>query len=244
MANVRVLLQPRHPATTPAASRSASATAEFGAAEEHFRRAISLDPSHAQARRAYAAHLMVNGRLDEARQQSLAAVELDPLSYATHFQLVVEAFLGRRFEEAARRGEVLVEMWPAAPASRLIVAKVKAARGQYEEALRELDRADPELVRPQMIATRAYIYGQLADTARVRAMLRRLDASSAAYDFDVAFALLGLDERESAYRRLEAAIDSRDRRARLLLREPLFEAFQDDPGFSKLVRRVGVGQGV
>jgi TolB-like protein/DNA-binding SARP family transcriptional activator/Flp pilus assembly protein TadD len=217
---------------------------EFAEAERHFLRAIALDPSNAEARRNYASHLVVNGRNEEALVQARRAVALDPLSYFSHFQLAIVEFLAGRQEEALERAVDIVTMWPDAPAGHLILAKIRAVAGQYEEALRELDRADPLLLAPQMVATRAHVYAASGDTARAKAMLGRLTSAGAPNDFETGVALLALGEREDGFRRLEEAIQRRDRRSRLLLSEPLFDALRDDPRFRALIERVGLGYGI
>lgn len=211
-------------------------------AERHFRRALALDPSNARAHRTYSSHLLNHGRFAEARAEAEAAVELDPLSFFPHFQLVLVAFLEGRNDEAIERAEALAGMGPEARNAHFMLAKARVEKGQYEAALRDLDRADPQRTFPPALAVRGYIHGKTGRKAEARRTLDALENMSLGpfVAFERAIVHVGLGENDRALDLLEEAIEERDWRVRLLKEEPMFHDLRPEPGYRALLARVGL----
>jgi len=211
-------------------------------AERHFRRALALDPSNARAHQTYSSHLLNHGRFAEARAEAEAAVELDPLSFFPHFQLVLVAFFEGRNDEAIERAEALVGMGPDARNAHFMLAKARVEKGQHEAALQDLDRADPQGTFPPALAVRGYIHGKTGETAEARRTLDTLENMSLGpfVAFERAIVHLGLGENGRALELLEAAVEARDWRVRLLREEPMFAPLRSEPGYRALLARVGL----
>lgn len=211
-------------------------------AERHFRRALALDPSNARAHRTYSSHLLNHGRFAEARTEAEAAVELDPLSFFPHFQLVLVAFFEGRNDEAIERAEALIGMGPDARNAHFMLAKARVEKGQYEAALRDLDRADPQRTFPPALAVRGYIHGKTGQTAEARRTLDTLENMSLGpfVAFERAIVHLGLEENGRALELLQVAVEARDWRVRLLREEPMFMPLRSEPGYQALLSRVGL----
>jgi Flp pilus assembly protein TadD len=75
--------------------------AQWGPAEQSFRRAIALDPGDILWRQHFAMFLLLPlGRVEEATRELRAALELDAVSPQTHFLLGIAYQSAGRFEEA------------------------------------------------------------------------------------------------------------------------------------------------
>lgn len=213
------------------------------AAEAHFRRAVELDPNHAEARRTYAAHLRNEGRLEEARVQAEAALELDPLAFFSHFEIVLISFFEGNYDDAISRAERIAPLAEGSPMVHFICAKLRLERGEYELALEALDRADPKRSLPPALAIRAHVLAKLGRDTAARQALELLAGPSGgtAPAFERAVAHLGLGERERALDLLDQAIDARDWRVRLLKGEPIFAPLREEPRFADLLEKAGLG---
>jgi serine/threonine protein kinase/Tfp pilus assembly protein PilF len=212
-------------------------------AERHFLRAIELDPSSSAAHRNYSAHLRNMGRLDEALAEARKAQEMDPLSVFPRHEEAVIFFLTGDQDAAVDRSESLLAVNPTSPLTLLILAKAKAAKGEFREALDALDEGDPERIRAAHQATRGYIYATTGRPGNARQILRQLElqpGSRPVSGFHIALVHVGLGEHERALDLLEQAADERTWLIRLLGVEPTFDPLRNEPRFQALMRRVGL----
>jgi serine/threonine-protein kinase len=213
------------------------------AAEEHFRRAIALDPNHAAAHGLYAEHLRNQGRFEEALAEIRAAQELDPLSSALEVEEGIVLYVARRYEEAIRHYEVLLDADPGHRYADFLKALATVQQGRYDEALATLKDWDPEGRTPDARSLRGYIYGSTGRPAEARAMLASLSQSSQELDvspFHTAVIHIGLGEKERAIDLLWEAYRHRTWHVRLLKVEPLFDPLRSDPRFQALLEQVGL----
>jgi Tfp pilus assembly protein PilF len=112
------------------AGRSASNLKHYEKAEDHYKKAIELDPKLAQAHNNYAILLDDLGRRDEAEDHYKKAIELDPkLAQAHNNYANLLDDLGRR-DEAEDHYKKAIELGP----------KDVLAHNNYANLLRELER--------------------------------------------------------------------------------------------------------
>src|SRR6266436_1131665 len=70
------------------------------AADQEFRRAISLAPGLGESHRWYAVYLAAMGRMDEAMREAQRAVDLDPLSISAHDAVAIAAACGGHYDRS------------------------------------------------------------------------------------------------------------------------------------------------
>jgi hypothetical protein len=121
------------------------------------------------------------------------------------------------------------------------VCFVRLQKREYDAALDELDRVDPQRTFPPALATRGYILGATGNKAEGRQMLDALATRfpGRSIAFDRAIIHLGLGEKERALDLLGEAIEMRDWRVRLLKEEPIFDSLRSEPRFAVLLARAG-----
>lgn len=128
--------------TTPA-ERAAGFEALQEPAAHAARRALELDPDNASAHVAFGSVLRNRMEWTASEAQYLRAFELDPENaeaYLQYTQLLMDV---GRLNEAITAGERAIQLDPGVGVSRRVLAAARLMGGQYEEALAELDRADP-----------------------------------------------------------------------------------------------------
>jgi DNA-binding winged helix-turn-helix (wHTH) protein/TolB-like protein len=218
---------------------------DFAGAALSFQRSIELNPNLALAHHFYGYSLMLTGRLDEALAETKRALECDPLSLTSNTQLGANDFYAHRYDQALdhcrRTLELDVNFVPALS----YLAQTYEEPGQYDEALRTLERF-ANLVDGRIIQ---------AMTGHVQAVARRSAAAESAlaslrqkaqrqYVSPYLFALLysGLGQRDRALASLEQCYQEHSSTLLYLKVEPRLDPLRADPRFAELMRRVGLTQ--
>ncbi|HEX6125697.1 MAG TPA: tetratricopeptide repeat protein, partial [Pyrinomonadaceae bacterium] len=108
---------------------------------EHFLRAIELNPRYAIARAWYGLNLISLGRFDEAEQQLEAARRLDPTSRNIAVYSIVNFYHSRNFDAAIERGKAAIELDPQLSTAYMYMGQAYEQRGMFAEAVEtELER--------------------------------------------------------------------------------------------------------
>lgn len=110
---------------------------DWGAAEEHFRRAFGLDPNSADTHWMYA-HLRSSlGRHGDALEMIGRARELDPLSGLIHAMEAQFLLHAGRPVEAAIRAREAIELEPRSRVAHLFASGAHIEQGRFSEAVHE-----------------------------------------------------------------------------------------------------------
>ena len=84
----------------------------WDAADASFRRAIELNPSHAEARMFYSHFLANIARLEDSNEQMLLARQLDPLNIFVQALHAAQMHLVGDLEEGVSKLQIIVDEWP------------------------------------------------------------------------------------------------------------------------------------
>jgi serine/threonine-protein kinase len=215
---------------------------DWSRAEEHFRRALQLNPNSADTHWMYA-HLPSNmGRHDEALAIIARARELDPLSgliNAMEGQFLLHA--GRTDDAIARLREAL-ELDPQSRIAHLFAASAFIERGLFDEAVAEA-RAARALTpsNTQGIALEAYANARRGRRAEADAAVRHLlELSNERYvsPYHLAIALCGVGAHDEALTWLERGVEGRDPKMVFLDVEPKWTALRGDRRFVRLLKQM------
>jgi TolB-like protein/DNA-binding winged helix-turn-helix (wHTH) protein/Tfp pilus assembly protein PilF len=180
---------------------------DWPGAEQSFRRAIALNPSHARAHLWFAAFLSAMGRHGEAREENRLAQQLDPLS------LVPRINAGRLFLHSGDYQNTLDEMRraldldPDQAWAHLYSAMAHAELGQHGEAAQAALQARP-ITFGQPGALDAYCAARSGRDVDARNLLARLKEERSASNLDptlLAGVHAALGERAQALELLDVA---------------------------------------
>jgi len=228
----RVLaMQPTDPAT-------------FSQIEEHYRKALALNPAYSEARLGLGNFLSQRGRRDEAIAEFRECLRRDPLSPNNMSRLGKELVDAGNPEEGILLLERAIEIEPWQFNSLVRLGWIYAALNRFEEARAAFSRA--EQVTPGTIHTlagRAFVDASAGDAASATQLIEAIKAQSDQIDQPnlLAFVYVALGDRDHALEWLEkstAILQSNQRQGLFSLDAPMYDWLRDDPRFTRLLANV------
>src|SRR6185369_3668542 len=110
---------------------------KWAEAEEHFKKAIALNPNYATAHQWYASYLAASGRLNEAVVEAKTAHDLEPFSLTIYSDYIRGLYYAGRLDEARKESLKLMETDPSFARAHYELGLVLEEAGKYEEAINE-----------------------------------------------------------------------------------------------------------
>ena len=215
---------------------------DWRSAEQHYERAIELDPTNAPSRFFYA-HMLSNlGRHEEAIAEIRRARELEPASLITNaVEGQIHFFAGdlNGSEELLRRTiDLDGNFW----LSHLFITRVYLAREQWDKAAESARRA-AELSggNSEAVATAAYSLARAGNTEEARRTMNELSERSKVRNvpsYALALAHLAVGENDRAMEYLEKAFQDREALMVFLKVEPKWDPIRSDPRFVSILERM------
>ena len=216
---------------------------DWTGAERELKRAIELEPTNADAHRAYA-HLLSNlGRHEEAILEIGRARELDPRGLLVRTLEAQFLFYAGRDAEAEERFRRTLEMDPDFWPAHLGLGRVAVMREQLPKAIEAFRRAHAlSGGAPEATTQLAYALAASGSRNEALSLVRELESRSAsgyvpAYSF--AMVANGLRDRERALGELERSVEAREVQATFIKIDTRWNWLRTDPRFDALVRRIG-----
>lgn len=219
---------------------------DWNAAENHYKRALELNPNNADLHLFYA-HLLSNtGRHAEAIAEVTLARQFDPLfpfGNALEGQFLLHA---GRTDEALDRLKKTFDLEPNFWIAHLFASSAYIEKGMYEEAVAEARKAS-ELSPFQTIsaAHEAYALAKSGKPGEARIVLNRLLKLSGERfvpPYHLALIYNGLGEKDETFAWLERAYQEHDPKMAFLKVEPKWNNLRGEPRFQDLMRRMGLPQ--
>ena len=216
---------------------------DWDRAEESFRRAIALNPSHPTAHHFYSLHLLARRRQKEAMQQLALFHELDPLSPAANVNMGIKAVNAGRPDEALRFFEKARTLAPDYHSPYLSMSQLYERQGKEELAFENLRKA-LSVRYGEIVPEVDQAYRKGGEKAALEAAARSLEELSRTRVLapeDVARVYLRLGKKDKALDCLEEVY------LRGFPRAILFESsaewdwhgLRSEPRFRKLVEQIG-----
>ena len=217
---------------------------DFAAAEDHFRRAIELNPSYPTAYQLYGLVLALQKKPADALRQIRKAQELDPFSVVINMNVGWILYFAREYDAVIEECRRTLELDAHFATSYWMLGQAYREKRMHSEAIAQFSRA-VELSGGSRIqrANLGYAHavaGMRAEAEQVIETLRRESEQAYFPPYFVALIYLGLGEREEGFAWLEKAFTERSAGVMFLQADPMFDPVRDDPRFSDLIRRVGL----
>jgi TolB-like protein len=217
---------------------------DWSASEEHFRKALDLNPGYATAHQWYAHDLLAGvGRLEEAEAALEQARDCDPLSLVILASSAENMVMQRRPADALEFYARTIELDPYFPRAYFGLARAYVLLGRNDEAVQAVRHGSalgPKSAMP--LALEAHVYGSLGRMDEARAALAQLDNMArtnrvAPYLFMRAWSALCAD-RACEY--LEQACEERDPRLVHAAVSPVYDPLRGHPRFESVLRKMGL----
>ena len=213
-------------------------------AERELTRAIELEPTNADAHRAYA-HLLSNmGRHEESIFEIAKARELDPRGLLVRTLEAQFLFYAGRDAEAEDRLHGALQMDPDFWVAHLGLGRIALQREQWPQAVAALRKArDLSSGVPEATTQLAYALARSGATDEALGLMHELEArSESRYVPAYSFAMIanGLGDRERALTELERSVDAREVQATFIKIDTRWNWLRSDPRFDALMRRTGL----
>lgn len=217
---------------------------DWTAAEQAFRRAISLDPAFADAHQRYAVSLIVKHRFSDAREALATAQALDPLSRITATFAGYPDYYERHYAAAARQFRVVLQIDPNFSMAHFRLGLTLAHQGDYAGAIAELEESKRLSNDRDVVAALGRVHAMRGDAAGAHAAIEELHARSRdtfvpAYAVSAIYAALG--DHDAAFHWLTRAIDERSYWVIYFSVDPALDPLRADPRFEALRRAAGLG---
>ncbi|MGH9795698.1 MAG: protein kinase domain-containing protein [Candidatus Acidiferrales bacterium] len=210
-------------------------------AERHFRRAIELNPSYANAHAWYAGLLTNLGRFEEALPHSQQARELDPLSPATDLALGKLYYYSRRFEDAAREFQRTITRHPDYFIAPFYLSLAAYNSGDARKAIEVLEPRALEADIPELkmgLATYYAAVGRKAEADSLLAILLKEKQVGSLPAFILIAPYVGSKQYDRALDWMEQAYQERNWQLTFIGVEPLFDPLRSHPRFQALLKRM------
>ncbi|MBV8893193.1 MAG: winged helix-turn-helix domain-containing protein [Acidobacteria bacterium] len=201
-----------------------------------FQRALSENPHDAMAHSWYAESLAAKGQYSEAIAEAESALHDDPLSLIVSSNAGWTFALAGRYDQSTETLKKGIDIDPEFPRTHFRLAEVYEARGQYELAMPEFEKA----VKlsggdPYYEASKGHAYAVSGNSSKAHGILRELLwRAQRQYVPPYAIALIyaGLGDQDQAFHWLQSAVEDKSTSMVFLRTDPEMASLHSDPRFS------------
>jgi tetratricopeptide (TPR) repeat protein len=214
-------------------------------AEREFKRALELNPSHAQAHVFYADLLVAAGQKDRAINEARTARQLDPFSATNALVSGRVFFMAGQYDEAIKEEMRVLDLDPNHDQARYWLGYAYEQKRMYKEAIAQYEKSLPEDNHGLVLAAigRSLLLGGESKNAEiVRHKMEHLPGGGVwpPYDAALFYAILGNNDR--AFESLEKDLKENNGWTIYLKVDPRLSPLRSDPRFADLVKRAGLPQ--
>jgi serine/threonine-protein kinase len=213
--------------------------------ENHFKRAIALNPNHSIAHYWYAIwYLLPTGQFERCLAEIKKAQEIDPLSLVLNTGMGWVHYFARQYDRAIEAARKTLELEKDFVFARDILGQAYEMKGMYEEAIAELETAAALSNRRTLsLRTLGHVYaisGRRAEAQQVLDELLARAGQKYVSPYDIAVVYNGLGETDCVFEWLEKAYEEHSGWLVFLNVEPRFEGLRADTRFQALLKKVGL----
>ncbi|HSK63214.1 MAG TPA: protein kinase [Pyrinomonadaceae bacterium] len=217
---------------------------KWAEAEQHFKKAISLNPNYATARQWYASYLAASGRLGEAVREAKTAHELEPFSLTIYSDYIRSLYYAGQLDEARHEAEKLRELDPNFARAYYELGLVLEEQGKLDDAIaafRVALKTSPDNITALTALGHAQaLAGKENEAERVIARLRELSKQQYVSPYQTAVVYAGLDNRDLALDWLEKSRVERFNWLPFVQVDPVFKSLRSEARFVELAKSLGL----
>jgi serine/threonine protein kinase len=215
---------------------------DWSTGERELELAIELDPANAEAHHQYGFYLAMMGRTDQAVSEMEKAQGLAPLDINLNSDLAAAYLYAGEFERAIDRARSTIEIDPNYWLSHVLLGIAYERKGQFTDAVTELEKAHSLENGPWVTGYLGYVYaaaGKKAEAQKVLAELTDLSKRQYIPAYTVAFIYAGLNDKDHAFEWLNKGYEEHSGLA-LIKVETTFDNLRGDPRFKEMLKRMNL----
>jgi serine/threonine-protein kinase len=217
---------------------------KWAEAEQHFKKAIALNPNYATAHQWYAGYLAAVRRLDEAVVEGKTAHELEPFSLTIYSDYIRDLYYAGRLDEARKESLKLVELDPSFVRAHYELGLVLEEEGKLDEAIAEF-KTGLKYVPDNIAGLTALGHaqaraGRRAEAEKLIERLQELSKQQYVSPFQTAVIYAGMDERKLALDWLEKSRDERFNWMPFIKVDPVLKNLRSESRFVELEKSLGL----
>ena len=217
---------------------------KWAEAEEHFKKAIALNPNYATAHQWYASYLAAIGRLNEAVVEAKIAHDLEPFSLTIYSDYIRSLYYAGRLDEAKREALKLREMDESFARAHYELGLILEEEGKLDEAIAEFRvglKYSPDNVTALTALGHALARaGKRAEAEKIISRLQELSTQQYVSPFQTAVVYAGLDQRDLALEWLEKSRQERFNWLPFIKVDPAFKNLRSEARFVELLKSLGL----
>jgi Serine/threonine protein kinase len=207
--------------------------------ERELRRALELNPNSTDGHRINALRLLFLSKFDESIAEVKRALEIEPLSLAGNINYAYCLFYSGRIDESEEQTKKTIELSPDFWMSHYYLFNVYRQKQNYPMAIDELvkakeNRGETEAAK---IIRDSFAKGGWQEFLRVATDGR---AQLKFYQYDLATFFAEHGDKDSAFARLNQAVDDNEQFVGFMKIDPFLKSLHDDPRFQVVVKRTGL----
>ncbi len=196
------------------------------AAEQHFTRAIAINPSLSLANHDYAFFLVAMGRTEPGLASLRRALAADPLSWRVNIDAGWLLLQAHHFDEAIKQARRAQELEPGLAEANACIVRARFHQKQYREVVDSMHVTGSN---PEDALKRLY-----------REKLQEDEKSGKGDPFTMATRYAFVGENAKALDALDQAYARRSLMMAMLKTEPSLESLHGEPRFQELVRKLAL----
>ena len=219
---------------------------DWQAAETELRRALQLNPNHADGHRMLAVFLSARGRPSEAVAEAQRAWELDPVSVQSLLNVATARREAGQNEQAISEFHQALQSRPELGRAHFELGISYMVKGDLNSGIIELQRALTLSRRnPRFLAYLGYAEAVSGHATKAREILSELEDLSRQQfvsPVDIAEVHASLGHKEQAFALLEKACRDRDPELTRLKTDRRIDVIRSDSRFDAVLRQVGLSR--
>jgi TolB-like protein/DNA-binding winged helix-turn-helix (wHTH) protein len=211
---------------------------DWSGPEQHFRRAMELNPNSVEILLAYSEYLILTGRFEEGLAARKRAIELDPLApmSSLDFDLGWAYFNARRYDEGIAHLRKLLELDPNFQDAHAPLAFNYAGKKMYAEAVAECERAGNPFICGWIYA----VSGRRTQALQIVEKYKQISKREYVDAIWIVATYAALGQKDQALEWLEKNYEERALGMVFLKVAPDFDSLRSDPRFQDVLRRMAV----
>ena len=214
---------------------------EFTGANANVKRALALEPEHADVIKYAAIDAIWLGKPDEALRLLLRSKALDPLNYYLYHNLGFYYWMQKDYENAVSNMKVFLLHYPNASGAHGLMSMCYLDQGNYEMALEEIEKEPHPFWKLNHQSMLIYATGSRQEADDLIEKLIQ-DWGDVAWP-NIASVYAYRKDRDNAFKWLNLAYENRDGSTLEILNYPEMENLWGDPRWNAFIDKLGLPKG-